>query len=176
MNLDYWNELFNNRHERLPPEEYLICNIQNLKGDTVLDLGCGDGRNSFYLAEKGFNVTAIDFSKVGLQKIEALKNRSIQTMFMNINDSINLKSIGKYDNILLNHFIPDPSSLLVIPELLNANGRIIITAFDKRMKDLRSNTKNLILDFNSIIKIMPCMVFIKKESVKDDRGYLTAVY
>ena len=35
----------------------------------VLDIGCGQGRNSVYLAEKGFNVVAIDPSKAGTEQI-----------------------------------------------------------------------------------------------------------
>jgi SAM-dependent methyltransferase len=32
-------------------------------GDTILDLGCGSGRDSLYFMEEGFDVTAIDGSK-----------------------------------------------------------------------------------------------------------------
>jgi cyclopropane fatty-acyl-phospholipid synthase-like methyltransferase len=35
----------------------------------ALDIGSGDGRNALFLARSGFNVTAIDFSKVGSEKI-----------------------------------------------------------------------------------------------------------
>ena len=35
----------------------------------VLDIGAGDGRDSIYLVEKGFDVTAVDASPLGLQKI-----------------------------------------------------------------------------------------------------------
>jgi SAM-dependent methyltransferase len=33
------------------------------EGSSVLDLGCGSGRDSLYLIEKGFDVTALDGSK-----------------------------------------------------------------------------------------------------------------
>ena len=36
---------------------------------SVLDLGAGQGRNSIFLAERGFVVTAIDASEVGVQKL-----------------------------------------------------------------------------------------------------------
>lgn len=39
----------------------------------ALDLGCGDGRNSLYLARQGFHVTAVDYSRVGL---EVLRRRA----------------------------------------------------------------------------------------------------
>ncbi len=35
-----------------------------------LDLGCGEGRYALYLAAKGCRVTAVDISRVGLEKLE----------------------------------------------------------------------------------------------------------
>jgi SAM-dependent methyltransferase len=37
-------------------------------GTRVIDLGCGIGRNSLYLAEQGYDVTAVDFSDKALEK------------------------------------------------------------------------------------------------------------
>lgn len=36
---------------------------------TVLDLGCGLGRNTFFLAELGFAVTAVDLSTSGIERL-----------------------------------------------------------------------------------------------------------
>jgi tellurite methyltransferase len=41
-----------------------------LKSGSIMELGAGQGRNSIYLAEKGFDVTAVDFSLVGLENIK----------------------------------------------------------------------------------------------------------
>jgi SAM-dependent methyltransferase len=42
---------------------------------SVLDLGCGNGRNSLYLASRGFNVLGVDFVSVVFPKIsKKLKN------------------------------------------------------------------------------------------------------
>ena len=40
---------------------------------TVLDLGCGLGRNAFFLAEMGFTVTAVDLSPSGIVRLRLLK-------------------------------------------------------------------------------------------------------
>ena len=41
-------------------------------GGRVLDLGCGEGRDSVYFAACGFDVTALDVSSDGLKKAERL--------------------------------------------------------------------------------------------------------
>lgn len=44
------------------------------KGGSALDIGCGQGRNSLYLAQQGFSVTGIDSS---VEAIECLKKLTI---------------------------------------------------------------------------------------------------
>ncbi|UCD17637.1 MAG: class I SAM-dependent methyltransferase [Candidatus Zixiibacteriota bacterium] len=39
---------------------------------TLLDLGCGEGRNAIYFATQGFKVTGLDLSQPGLQKTARL--------------------------------------------------------------------------------------------------------
>jgi len=41
----------------------------DLAGKRVLDLGCGEGRYALYLAQRGCDVTAVDMSQVGLEKL-----------------------------------------------------------------------------------------------------------
>ncbi len=42
------------------------------KGE-LLDLGCGQGRDSIPLAKLGFSVTGIDYSKVGIKQLSKKK-------------------------------------------------------------------------------------------------------
>jgi len=41
-------------------------------GARVLDLGCGEGRDSVFFAERGFDVTGVDVARSGLAKAERL--------------------------------------------------------------------------------------------------------
>lgn len=41
----------------------------------VLDLGCGEGRNTVWLASRGWRATGVDFSEEGLDKAHALARR-----------------------------------------------------------------------------------------------------
>lgn len=45
---------------------------QKLKGGCAIDLGCGDGRNTFFLAEFNFSVTAVDISTAAISKIKQI--------------------------------------------------------------------------------------------------------
>lgn len=47
-----------------------IC--AGLEPGSALDLAAGEGRNSVWLAERGWDVTAVDFSAVGLAKAERM--------------------------------------------------------------------------------------------------------
>ncbi len=47
---------------------FLIAETEALKPGRALDLACGEGRNSIWLAERGWTVTGVDFSSVALEK------------------------------------------------------------------------------------------------------------
>lgn len=54
------------------PNRFLVSETQKLTPGRALDLACGEGRNSVWLAERGWRVVGVDFSEVGLQKARAL--------------------------------------------------------------------------------------------------------
>ena len=55
------------------PNDFLRKQIKRLPaGGQVLCLAEGEGRNAVYLAREGFQVAAVDGSRVGLKKLEAL--------------------------------------------------------------------------------------------------------
>ncbi|MCA9383763.1 methyltransferase domain-containing protein [Candidatus Dojkabacteria bacterium] len=58
-------------------KKYLDYFIDNASGTTLLDIGCGHGRDSFYLSDAGFDVTGIDGSSemisIAKQQISSCK-------------------------------------------------------------------------------------------------------
>src|SRR5438046_6590544 len=50
------------------PNQFVTEQLDGLPPGRALDLAAGEGRNSVWLAERGWSVTAVDFSRVGLEK------------------------------------------------------------------------------------------------------------
>jgi SAM-dependent methyltransferase len=50
------------------PNRFVAAELAGLTPGRALDLAAGEGRNTVWLAERGWRVTAVDFSRVGLEK------------------------------------------------------------------------------------------------------------
>lgn len=50
------------------PNQFVAAELADLPPGRALDLAAGEGRNSVWLAGRGWRVTAVDFSRVGLTK------------------------------------------------------------------------------------------------------------
>jgi SAM-dependent methyltransferase len=56
------------------PNQFVAAELAGLEPGRALDLAAGEGRNALWLAERGWRVTAVDFSQVGLDKARALQD------------------------------------------------------------------------------------------------------
>lgn len=50
------------------PNRFVVAELQDLAPGRALDVGAGEGRNAVWLASRGWQVTAVDFSAVGLDE------------------------------------------------------------------------------------------------------------
>ena len=65
-----WNERYS-AAERVwssGPNEQVAQIVAPLAPGTAVDLGAGEGRHAIWLAERGWQVTAVDFAEVGLER------------------------------------------------------------------------------------------------------------
>ncbi len=127
---------------------------------TVLDLGCGRGRNSIFLAEMGFKVTAVDLSPEGIEQLE--KEAQRKKVNSNINtlvcDMLELPfSKGAFDCVLAFNSIyhTDYEGLKTIitniTNYLNDSGQVFIT-FNSKSKQPFTNPENKTINNFTIIK------------------------
>jgi len=63
-----WDERYRSgKYSSAEPHKLLIALTEKIKAGNALDIACGAGRNAILLAEKGFDVTAVDNSKNGIE-------------------------------------------------------------------------------------------------------------
>jgi SAM-dependent methyltransferase len=53
---------------------FLVAEAESLAPARALDLACGEGRNAVWLAQRGWRVTGVDFSAVGIEKARQLEH------------------------------------------------------------------------------------------------------
>lgn len=71
----------------------------------VLDVGCGQGRDSLFLAEQGYRVTGIDASQVGVEQMLALASHRFLNIQGVVADFFAYDFTGNYDVIVLDSIL-----------------------------------------------------------------------
>jgi len=69
-----WNQRYSDEQYvyGTEPNDFLVAMSQQLSKGKALCIGEGEGRNAVWLAQRGFKVTAVDSSEIGLHKAEKL--------------------------------------------------------------------------------------------------------
>jgi SAM-dependent methyltransferase len=57
------------------PNQFVESELADVTPGRALDLACGEGRNAVWLASRGWQVIAMDFSSVGIEKGRELSDR-----------------------------------------------------------------------------------------------------
>lgn len=69
---EYWNEFYKNKKVHMEPTPFAKDMLAHMTSEgSIIEIGCGNGRDSVFFAENGLNVIAIDAAKYA---IESLKN------------------------------------------------------------------------------------------------------
>lgn len=109
----------------------------------LLDLGCGTGENTLYLADKGFEVVGVDGSAVALERArDKAQKRGLPVSFKQ-GDALKLPelSLGVFDTVLdcgLFHVFSDGERLRYLRALetvLLPGGRIHVLCFSDMERD-----------------------------------------
>lgn len=68
-----WDERYAESHRIWSgrPNQRLVEEVADLTPGTAIDVGCGEGADAVWLAERGWQVTALDVSEVALERVRA---------------------------------------------------------------------------------------------------------
>ena len=93
---DYFPKKYNTN----PVHSEVLEAMQTVKPCKALDLGCGQGRNALFLAQHGFDVTAVDQNELSLEILQSIVEQEDLDMPLGLYD-INSASIGQTYNFIL---------------------------------------------------------------------------
>lgn len=92
---------FTEKYDLTRTHSEVLDAVRVVKPGKTLDLGCGNGRNSLYLAANGFDVTAWDKNPMSIKNVERIKAaEGLENLQTNVVDLNALRFNGEYDFIL----------------------------------------------------------------------------
>jgi SAM-dependent methyltransferase len=84
------------------PNRFVADEVTALPPGRAIDLGTGEGRNAIWLAERGWRVTAVDFSAVGLARAARLAaERTVNVDWVQADLLAWQPAPGSYDLVLI---------------------------------------------------------------------------
>ncbi|MBA4319850.1 MAG: hypothetical protein C0412_15740 [Flavobacterium sp.] len=150
--MEKYNKIYSssNVSEDVKPSQILSLIWKNFLPDSqVLDLGCGQGADSLFLAKNKFSVTAIDSSRVSVDQIKAigykLKLDNLEVIcedIKNFNIANNKYQVVICRNVL--NFLDKDLAIKIIHDIkenIKNGGYIIIEVFTKNDPSLDSDNK-----------------------------------
>lgn len=93
------------------PNEFLVEQAYRIPQGSVLCLAEGEGRNAVYLAQKGYEVHAIDLSTIGRDKAMSLAEKTGTRIRYDVGDLTHLEIAPEHWSGIVSIFAHSPSAL-----------------------------------------------------------------
>jgi SAM-dependent methyltransferase len=92
------------------PNAQLVAEASSLPAGAALDVGCGEGADAVWLAQHGWDVTAIDISGIALERARArAQSAGVTVSFGRADLVVSPPTPGSYDLVSAQFFhLPDP--------------------------------------------------------------------
>jgi len=118
------------------PNRFVAEQVLPLAPGRALDLGAGEGRNSVWLATRGWEATAVDFSAAGMAKAERLAADHGVTVTTVVADALTYEvGAGAWDLVLLSYLqLPTDERLAVVRRAaagVAPGGTLLVVAHDR---------------------------------------------
>jgi len=154
-----WSKVEDTFWDKPSPEIFpIIERWQEKKYSSVLDLGCGTGRHSVFLATLGFSVSAFDLAEDGIDKLRSKVHDSDLNISIQVGDMLNLPYEPESFDCILSMFTvqhTDMKGLKIILKniytALKPTGEAFITLTSKK-SDAWEKHRDSRIDDNTLIK------------------------
>jgi len=140
------------------PSRFLARSLERIctltPGRRALDIACGEGRNGIFLAQNGFEVTAVDISELGLAKgISRAAELGVRVNFVQA-DLETYRLQDRYDLILNFNFLLRPLIPLMV-RALRPGGVIVMETIMSAPSLQGMHTRSYLLDQGELETLFP---------------------
>ncbi len=116
------------------PNQFVESHLCDLPPGRALDLACGEGRNALWLASRGWQVTAMDFSPVGIDKGRQIAEQAGVDLAWEVGDALSTPLPVDLDLVVVAYLqIPAQERSIVMRrafDSLTAGGTLFVVAHD----------------------------------------------
>jgi SAM-dependent methyltransferase len=124
-----------------PQVTTLVERLGHGSGKKALDLGCGEGRHTILLAERGYDVVALDIEPLAVRKAATFVTRAGASAHFVTGDALNLPFRPGYFDIVLDygcfhHVVTRdwPRYRREVCRVLRPGGHLILSVFSTKFK------------------------------------------
>ena len=117
------------------PNQQFADIVSNLQPRSALDVACGEGRNAIWLAERGWQATAVDFSAEAVEKARQIAERRGVTIGAEVADLTQYEPTpGGYDLVVIAYLQLVDAELTPIlrraADAVSPGGRLVLVSHD----------------------------------------------
>ena len=158
------------------PDPLFVAEAEQLTPGKALDLGCGEGASSLWLAAHGWDVTAVDFAASGIATLERLASQRNIKLIGVVADILDYTPVPKFDLVTLGYMHLEPEKRrrmhAVAAAALKPGGVLIYLGFD-RDSDLShvDFPHELIATQAELLAEMPGLAFERMETVAHQMNF-----
>ena len=134
----------------------------------ALDIAGGEGRNSVFVASRGYEVTCLDISQNGLAKALSLaheKKAKITTLHADLDNSSLLEN--EYDLVLCFNFL-DRNLFSGIRKTLKSGGLLFYETFTLDYLKYSSFKREWVLELNELLQVFGDFRILRYQEVDED--------
>lgn len=130
-----WQDRVQHAHGRGGPSAAVAGALSGREAGRALDLACGAGRHAIWLAEEGWDVTAVDFSAEALRQAKAHAHaRGASVRFVQADLTAYAPERGAFDLVLVAYVHLPPDERRVVLERASAavapGGTLLLVGHD----------------------------------------------
>jgi tellurite methyltransferase len=146
MNYDYWNTFYSKKTYKNTPSTFAeLCMNYINPTDTLIDMGCGGGRDTVYFQKNSIDTISIDSSATAINNLRHRFDYNFLTMDIQSLPYTTFKKVDVVYCRFLLHAISEENENLLLNwayNVLNSKGRIMIETRTEEDKKLEKHYDN----------------------------------